>query len=580
MFRFAPKPNRAHLVHWREWGSEAFGEAREQDKPVAMFLTAFWCYFCQLMDETSFSDDEVITLLNAYFIPVRVEDAQRPDINVRYNQDGWPTTAFLTPQGGHLVSVNYQPPEQFGDVLARVHQVYQERRAQLEEEAAQAAGKAFGKESAARTQAEPDASIVAEVSGVLLGLADQVHGGYGHDHKFPHVEATDLLLHRFRTTGDPLFLAHVALTLDRMRKGGLYDEKDGGFFRYSSKPDWSEPHHEKLLADHAGLLRNYLHSYLLTERPDFRRVAEQLIEYLDATLSDPAGVAFYGCQDYVRTGAWSPGQAPTGPDEMFAIIDDCVYTDANAQAISAYLDAWWVLGRPDCKERALKALELLWERCRAPGGGMYHYYDGEPHAPGLLTDAVHTGAALLDAFCVAGEASYLRRAEELAEWIAGRHRNPGGGFYDIVGEDLANLRFRLTLVNENAAAALFFMRLADLSGEQKHLEEAHWALQAFAEDYRKYGVFSAGYGQAVADYLAPPLRVTLEGAAGSPHVRALARAALTRLGSRRILLDVAGLVEEAGPASPAAAVHLGNGAHRLGPITAAAALTSELVASL
>ena len=123
MFRFSPNPNRANLIRWREWGAEAFHEAQAQDKPVMLFLGAFWCGICQRMDETTFSDDETIALLNAYFIPVRVEEAQRPDIDVRYNQNGWPTIVFMAPKGAHLASVNYLPPDRFGDVLAWVQQV-------------------------------------------------------------------------------------------------------------------------------------------------------------------------------------------------------------------------------------------------------------------------------------------------------------------------------------------------------------------------------------------------------------------------------------------------------------------------
>ena len=86
MFRFSPNPNSAHRIHWREWGADAFERARTEGKPVMLCLVAFWCGICQRMDETTFSDTEVIALLNAYFVPVRVEDAQRPDIDVRYNR--------------------------------------------------------------------------------------------------------------------------------------------------------------------------------------------------------------------------------------------------------------------------------------------------------------------------------------------------------------------------------------------------------------------------------------------------------------------------------------------------------------
>ncbi|MAF37311.1 MAG: hypothetical protein CL696_00245, partial [Chloroflexi bacterium] len=113
MFRFSVRPNRAHLIDWREWGEDAFEEARQQDKPVVLFITAFWCGFCQRMDENALSDNETIALLNAFFIPIRVEESQRPDVDLRYNQNGWPSIAILTPDGGHLFTVNYMGTDPF-----------------------------------------------------------------------------------------------------------------------------------------------------------------------------------------------------------------------------------------------------------------------------------------------------------------------------------------------------------------------------------------------------------------------------------------------------------------------------------
>ncbi len=126
MFRFSVRENKAHLIKWREWGPEAFQEAQEQNKPVLLFLVAFWCGFCQRMDETSLSNDEAIVLLNAFFVPIRVEESQRPDVDLRYNQNGWPTIACLTPAGDHLFSANYMEPDAFVDLLVKVVSLHQQ----------------------------------------------------------------------------------------------------------------------------------------------------------------------------------------------------------------------------------------------------------------------------------------------------------------------------------------------------------------------------------------------------------------------------------------------------------------------
>ena len=126
MFRFSVRPNRAHLVNWREWGPEGFREAQQQGKLVVLFITAFWCGFCQRMDENALSDDEVITLLNGFFVPIRVEESQRPDVDLRYNQNGWPTIVFLTSEGGHLLTVNHMDLDSFANMLAKMANLYQE----------------------------------------------------------------------------------------------------------------------------------------------------------------------------------------------------------------------------------------------------------------------------------------------------------------------------------------------------------------------------------------------------------------------------------------------------------------------
>jgi uncharacterized protein len=525
VIRFSPRPNRAQEIRWREWGDEAFREAEQQDKPLALFVTAFWCGFCQRMDETTLSDEDVAALLNAFFIPVRVEEGQRPDVDLRYNQDGWPTIAFLSPGGTVLASVNYTPPQEFITLLARVVEYFREHRDDLRAvDTHLAASIAHADPIADPAPLEP--GIVAEITGMLEGLADREHGGFGAEIKLLHTEANEFLLYLHETTGERAHLDHVLLTLARLRESRTFDTRDGGFFRYSSRADWQEPHPEKLLEDQAALLRNVLHAYLLTDEPRWRELAEELVFYLDGALSPgEIGPYFAGCQDYLH----GSGMDFEGGDRS-AVLDTLIYCAANAHAASAYLDAWWLLGRTDCRDRAVALLEALWRDLRIPGGGMYHYYDGDERgAPGLLRDTLATGLALLDAYAALGDDRFLEWARELAAEIGERHRHLDGGFVDISQTGPGHLRVPLALLTENATAARFFGYLADLSGKTSYRDRAGEALRPFPNAHREHGAFAAGFAHALARFLSTPVTVTVRGLPGDPKMLTLLRAARTRL---------------------------------------------------
>ena len=523
MFRFSVRSNRANLINWREWGTEAFEEAQQQGKLVALFITAFWCGFCQRMDETALSDDDVITLLNGFFVPIRVEESQRPDVDLRYNQNGWPTITVLTPDGGQLFTVNYMDTEPFANILARTVNLYKEDKKALLSSASPVHASAGGQQDE-EDRAPLGPPLVAEIAGIVEGLADQENGGFGTQFKFLHSEANDFFLYLHEATGESTYLNHITFSLDKLRRSPTFDAQDGGFFRYSSKPDWSEPHPEKLLEDQASLLRTFLRAYLCTGDESQQDTAIMLIDYMDTTLWNESQRAFHGCQDYVRE---SSGANQTGP--MISVIDEYIYCDANAKAASAYLDAWWILGREDCLDRAELALDSLWKNLRATSGGMYHYADGQPHGPGMLTDAVAAGAAFLDAFTVLDQQTYLQRAQDMATEIKKIHRSEQGGFLDISQTGPGNLQIPIAVLTQNAQTASFFVRLADLTGDLSYRQQAVWALKSFPNSHRQFGAFAAGLGHALGRLLALPLAVTIIGEPGSQDVRSLAKAALTRM---------------------------------------------------
>jgi len=459
-----------------------------------LFLGAFWCRYCQRMDEEAFSDRENMALLNAYFIALRVEDAKRPDIDARYNLNGWPTIAFLTPDGKLLAALNYLPTEEFKEVLLNVYLSYQQEHAKTD--SAQSVESGSDGNHPAAVERSP-ASALDEITNTIMALADRVNGGYGNGQKFINAEANDFLLARYETTQDSIYLDHVCLTLDRMREGPIHDAKGGGYFRTTTGADWSQPHREKLLAEQAGLLSNCLAAFRLTGRAEYAAMAEEIIGYLDNKLFDSSTGAFFGCEDFLRRET----SASVSTDEFFTIIDECVYVDANAVAIVAYLEAAAILNRADCKKRALHALEFLWNRCRSNDSGMYHYFDGEPQLPGLLSDQAHMGMTLVRAYLATQDGRYLDQARELAEFIIARLKNPGGGYFDLCARELGFRKFPLTEISQNGIAASFFLKLAQVANAPKYREAALWALDAFTGDFAGQEIHAAPFGRALGEWL-------------------------------------------------------------------------------
>ena len=241
-FRFSPRPNHAAEIHWREWTDEAFQRARAEGQPVLLSLSAVWCHWCHVMDETSYSDPRIIELINREFVPIRVDNDKRPDVNLRYNQGGWPTTAILSPDGELLAGATYVPPEQMLGWLLHLSDYYRKNRddiagmvAQLAEERPHANGLEAG--------AGPlEMGIVEGVLGSIRQAYDPEFGGLGRQPKFPHTEAWLLVAERFAQDHDPELGQMLTTTLDQMAQGGMYDHVEAGFFRYATTRDWSVPH--------------------------------------------------------------------------------------------------------------------------------------------------------------------------------------------------------------------------------------------------------------------------------------------------------------------------------------------------
>jgi uncharacterized protein YyaL (SSP411 family) len=510
-FHFSPRPNRAHEVNWREWGEDAFAEAKETGKPLLLALSAVWCHWCHVMDETSYSDAGVIAYINEHFVPVRVDNDQRPDVNARYNMGGWPTTAFLSPEGEILAGATYIPPDQMKEAMPKVFTYWASNRDEVRQKAIELREKRAAAQAAGR--GELSDSIIDAVLRSVVNAYDPLYGGFGDAPKFPHTDALDLLMYAHLRTGDPDLLHMARKTLEMMFHGEVYDREWNGFFRYATRRDWSEPHYEKMLEDNAGLLRNALLLRRISGNEEHAEIARGIVEYVEWKLRDREKGYFYGSQDADEEFYKLTADQRKEHEEPY--IDRTCYVGWNAQMISAYLEASWTLDRDDLSEAALAALEFLWSECRdAETGSMYRYYDGAPHVTGLLGDQAQVARALLDAAEATGEQKYNERAAELTALIEARFRDAdGGGFFDVwdAAADVGRLRDRQKSVQENALCAEVFTRLYHLTREERYGEVARTTLEAFAAGIPQMGYFAAGFAKQADLWLHPPAEVNIVG---------------------------------------------------------------------
>lgn len=508
-FRFSPRPNKAHLINWREWGSRVFEEAKEKDRLILLSLSAVWCHWCHVMDETTYSDEGVIDLINSNFVPVRVDADMRPDIDDLYNQGGWPSTVILTPEGEILSGGTYIPPEEMKAMLSELLRIYREQRQRIQELIREAARRA---ERGVRPVRTPERSDIEEVIRLLKGTYDSRYGGFGPGQKFPHPEAIDFLLSSYLRERDPELKTMITKTLDGMYTGGLYDDVEGGFFRYSTRPDWSEPHYEKMLEVNAGLIKNYAEAYMVFGEASYLKVVRKGIEYLKANLLDSRSGGFYGSQDADEAYYRRKDRRGLRPP----YVDRTIYADSNSRTVSALLSAYAAAGDGEYLRIAKRAADFLIANLYDRDRGVYHYHlDGERHLPCMLSDNVLFGLAMLDLYNATGEAGYRTVAEEIGRFLLGNlYDADGGRFRPSRGTTGVTPVVRGLLSEFNAAlsnyrAALLLSRLYRLGGEEGLKKVTEGLLRTLAASYEEFMVQASLYGTLLRWTIEGPVEFTI-----------------------------------------------------------------------
>lgn len=296
-------------VDWYPWGDEAFEKAKKENKPIFLSIGYSTCHWCHVMNEESFSHEDIGKLMNDAFVSIKVDREERPDIdNVYMNvsvmmtgSGGWPLTIIMTPDKKPFYVGTYIPREaRFGqpglvDLIPKIKDAWLNQHDKILNSADKIT-ESLRKETAGNSGKEPDASTLKTGYQQLLGRFDEKYGGFGTGTKFPSPHNLLFLLRYWKRTGEPKALSMVEKTLSAMRSGGMYDHIGFGFHRYSTEPTWRIPHFEKMLYDQAMLAMAYTEAFQATGKSEYAQTANEILTYVMRDMTAPNG-GFYSAED-------------------------------------------------------------------------------------------------------------------------------------------------------------------------------------------------------------------------------------------------------------------------------------------
>ncbi len=331
-------------VDWFPWNEEAFSKAKSEDKPIFLSIGYSTCHWCHVMAHESFEDPEIAAILNQWFISIKVDREERPDIDQMYmaatqsmtGSGGWPMSVFLLPDSSPFYAGTYFPPTSvtnrpgFKDLLTTIHRVWLEQRDELQQSAIQIVATLGTGNSPTPAIIKPN--VPEKCFQMLEQSYDPQEGGFGQAPKFPRPVVLSFLFSYYLSRNEEKARDMALYTLKKMAAGGMYDQLGGGFHRYSVDKNWFVPHFEKMLYDQAQLANSYLDAFQLTKDEEYAGVAREIFIYLLRDMRDPAG-GFYSAEDADSDNPYNPGQHGEGAFYLWTQEDIVKRIDIQAAAI-------------------------------------------------------------------------------------------------------------------------------------------------------------------------------------------------------------------------------------------------------
>ncbi|MCD6386421.1 thioredoxin domain-containing protein [Candidatus Sumerlaeota bacterium] len=494
-FRFSPRENKAHLIHWQRWGKDTFAMAKKTGKPILLSISAVWCHWCHLMDETTFSDEECIRLVNENFIPVRVDSDLRPDVSSRYALGSLPSTIFLTPEGETISGVPYIAPEKMKLLLPKIINVFQQ---EIKDRNNTAFKRTFSSTVVKKTDVDVNLEWEKVADFVFHSCVEQFDfefGGFGTTIKFPYPELLRFLLNYYHLRGESRALGMATQVVNQLYSRGLFDKVEGGFFRYSETRDWSRPQYEKMLSENCELAEICLRLWLLTKEQVYLDIADATLGYIERNLTNFADGGFFNSQcaepEYYQLNL----KARREREKPF--IDPVVYSGSSALGARVFFWAGLLLNKKRFILQAEKTIHSLWGRVFRKNKGFLHQIETDEQVY-VLSDQVEWLSCLLTAVQTTGNRDYLRKAEELINAIVQNFSDDEHAFFDIGKENDSSglLSIKHTPFRENCRLFrnLFLFRVLSDKPLTFPVESI---LKPFYANYTKYGLLASELAEAL-----------------------------------------------------------------------------------
>ena len=294
-------------VDWYPWGDEAFDKAKTEDKPIFLSIGYSTCHWCHVMAHESFEDSEIADILNQYFISIKVDREERPDLDSIYmtvcqtltGSGGWPTSIFITADQKPFLAGTYFPKNshhgQFGlkELLLAIHEKWKNDRVTLLSSAEKITDVL---NNTAGTTTRVDDQLLNDAIQIYGHSFDKKYGGFGSAPKFPAPHNLLFLMQQYEKHKNYDLMNMVETTLFQMYTGGMFDHIGYGFCRYSTDPFFLVPHFEKMLYDNALLICAYCKAYEITKKSFYRDVAEKTAQYVLTEMTSKDG-GFFSAQD-------------------------------------------------------------------------------------------------------------------------------------------------------------------------------------------------------------------------------------------------------------------------------------------